>query len=393
MDLSGHHRPLISDRVTVNGTVTPLALLADGRLWWSEGIQRCISVEKELLGFVSTGSYIKLKTLVEARDGCCTTGAPGRLVRNDVVFQPSSNESHTLWCNKLREFIDSLGRPKKLFVFVNPFGGKKSAVKIFDDEVKPLLEDAQIQFTLQETKHQLHAKEVAHSLDIAKYDGIVCVSGDGLLVEVVNGFLQRADWDTAIKMPLGIVPAGTGNGMAKSLLDSVGDPCAIANAVLAIIRGHKRLLDVATITQGETRFFSILMLAWGLIADIDIESEKYRWMGSARLDFYGLCRLINLRQYNGCVSFVPAPGFEDYGEPTTYPGKPTSKGDSSDPSEVEPVNLQRLCYTYQGPEINLENLNWRVINGPFVSVWLHNLGVQKTQWQHLMQSFLMVIWT
>lgn len=24
----------------------------------------------------------------------------------------------------------------------------------------------------------------------------------------------------------------------------------------------------------------------GLVADIDIESEKYRWMGSARMDFY-----------------------------------------------------------------------------------------------------------
>lgn len=24
----------------------------------------------------------------------------------------------------------------------------------------------------------------------------------------------------------------------------------------------------------------------GLIADIDIESEKYRWMGSVRIDFY-----------------------------------------------------------------------------------------------------------
>lgn len=35
-----------------------------------------------------------------------------------------------------------------------------------------------------ETEHQLHAKEVAHSLDITKYDGIVCVSGDGILVEV-----------------------------------------------------------------------------------------------------------------------------------------------------------------------------------------------------------------
>lgn len=35
-----------------------------------------------------------------------------------------------------------------------------------------------------ETKRQLHAKEVVQSLDLAKYDGIVCVSGDGILVEV-----------------------------------------------------------------------------------------------------------------------------------------------------------------------------------------------------------------
>ncbi|KAH1218093.1 Sphingosine kinase 1 [Glycine max] len=133
-----------------------------------------------------------------------------------------------------------------LLVFVNPFGGKQSAKKIFAEQVKSLLEDAQIQITVQETKHELHAKEVARSLDITKYHGIVCVSGDGILVEVVNGLLQREDWDTAIKMPLGVVPAG--NGMAKSLLDSVGDPCEVANAVLAIIRGSKRPLDVATIT-------------------------------------------------------------------------------------------------------------------------------------------------
>ncbi|KAL5096595.1 hypothetical protein RYX36_000922 [Vicia faba] len=378
MDLPAHQRPLFSDRVTVNGTVTPLALLADGRLWWSEGIQRCLSVEKEVLGFVASGPYIKLKTLVEARDGCCTAGAAGRLVPKDVVFKPSSDETHRLWCQKLREFIDSLGRPKRLLVFVNPFGGKKSAVKIFAEQVKPLFVDAQIQLTIQETKHQLHAKEIACSLDIKKYDGIVCVSGDGILVEVVNGLLQREDWNTAIKMPLGVVPAGTGNGMAKSLLDSVGDPCAISNAVLAIIRGHKRQLDVATITQGETRFFSILMLAWGLIADIDIESEKYRWMGSARLDFYALCRLFNLRQYNGRVLFVPAPGFESYGESTSYPAKSTIKGNNSDPSEGAHVNLQTLHY--QGPEINLENMNWRVINGPFISVWLHNVpwGAEDT---------------
>ncbi|QCE00253.1 sphingosine kinase [Vigna unguiculata] len=49
-------------------------------------------------------------------------------------------------------------------------------------------------------------------------------------------------------------------GMAESILDSVGN-CTTTNVVLAIIRGHKRSLDMATITQGETRFFSVLMLA------------------------------------------------------------------------------------------------------------------------------------
>lgn len=37
-----------------------------------------------------------------------------------------------------------------------------------------------------ETMHQLHAQEIAYSLDISKYDGIVCVSGDGVLAEVSN---------------------------------------------------------------------------------------------------------------------------------------------------------------------------------------------------------------
>ncbi|GJT03988.1 sphingosine kinase 2 isoform X2 [Tanacetum coccineum] len=75
----------------------------------------------------------------------------------------------------------------------------------------------------------------------------------------------------------------TRNGMIKSLLDSIGEPCTPVNAILATIRGHKRSFDVATIRQGETVFFSVLMLAWGLISDIDIESDKYRWMGSAKI--------------------------------------------------------------------------------------------------------------
>ncbi|XP_065880096.1 sphingosine kinase 1 [Euphorbia lathyris] len=362
---------IISDQVSVNGNVTLLTLTSDGELRWTERRQRCLIVEKQVLGFVMEGGKVRIKTLVDNGDGVCCRGSNGALVRKDFIFQPLTEESGRLWCQHLRNYLDSLGRPRRLFIFVNPFGGKKSASKVFLDVVKPLLEDADVQFTLQETKHQLHAKEVATVLDLSKYDGVVCVSGDGILVEVVNGLLTREDWSAAIKTPLGLVPAGTGNGMAKSLLDSVGEPCKASNAVLTIIRGHKRSLDVATILQGQTRFFSVLMLSWGLVADIDIESEKYRWMGSARIDFYALQRIIHLRQYNGRISFVPAPGFESYGEPTSYTGEPTGKQSTLKSGQEQRVMIQK--HGYQGSDVNLVHLDWRIINGPFISVWLHNV--------------------
>lgn len=41
------------------------------------------------------------------------------------------------------------GRPKRLFVFVNPFGGRRAGYKIYLDDVKPILDDAEIVVTLQ----------------------------------------------------------------------------------------------------------------------------------------------------------------------------------------------------------------------------------------------------
>jgi hypothetical protein len=42
-----------------------------------------------------------------------------------------------------------IGRPKRLFVLVNPFGGKRCANKIYEAEVKPMLETADVDVTMQ----------------------------------------------------------------------------------------------------------------------------------------------------------------------------------------------------------------------------------------------------
>ncbi|KAG8385621.1 hypothetical protein BUALT_Bualt03G0064100 [Buddleja alternifolia] len=363
MEVRESIEPILSDQVRFNAAVTTATLSAGGELRWSN---RRLDVEKEVLGFSVDGLKIKIRAIVETASGMCSLAGEPALTRKTFTLELLSDNSLRIWTQKIQEYLDSLGRPKRLFIFVNPYGGKRSASQIFVNDVKPLLDDANIDYTVQETKYQLHAKEVVQSLDIAKYDGIVCVSGDGILVEVLNGLLIREDWDIAIRIPLGVVPAGTGNGMVKSLLDSCGEPCAASNATRSIIQGHKRSLDVATVSQGETRFFSMLMLAWGLVADIDIESEKYRCMGSARLDFYGLQRIFGLRKYNGSITFVPASGYESYGEPVDPEKEIVVEGESERKPNVE-------HYGYQGPKVDIMSLNWRKIDGPFVSVWLHNV--------------------
>ncbi|XP_042438190.1 sphingosine kinase 1-like [Zingiber officinale] len=367
--------PSLEEKVRIDGSVAEATLAPDGALRWSSdnGGKWCLTFDSEVLGFETEGARITIRAFVEASKGtasCGSQGGLGRRVRRDYVLDMPTDEAASLWTEKMNAYLDSLGRPKRLFIIVNPYGGKKGALRIFNTEIKPLLVDANVLYSMKETKHQLHAQEIAKTMDLLKYDGIVCVSGDGVLVEVVNGLLQREDWDSAIQVPLGIIPAGTGNGMAKSLLHSVGDLYSVSNATFSVIRGYRRPLDVVTVAQGKTKFFCVLMLTWGLVADIDIESEKYRWMGSARLDFYSLLRILKLRKYHGHIQFVPAPGYETYGEPITQSfcssGTEFCKDDQGD-------TVTGSSCGYQGLAMGAYGCEWRCMNGPFIAVSINNV--------------------
>jgi sphingosine kinase len=58
-----------------------------------------------------------------------------------------------------------------------------------------MLEKAYIDLKVMLTERAQHAHDICHSeLKPDDYDSIVTVSGDGLIFEVVNGFLTREDW-------------------------------------------------------------------------------------------------------------------------------------------------------------------------------------------------------
>lgn len=112
MEAGGEHQ--FSDRAKVNGISTTVSLTADGKLRWSN---RCLAVEKEVLGFAVEGSKLRIKALIERGVGICCSGSKGTLLKKTFTFEPLSENQLRLWSQKLQQLIDSLGKRENFFFF------------------------------------------------------------------------------------------------------------------------------------------------------------------------------------------------------------------------------------------------------------------------------------
>ncbi|XP_074875275.1 sphingosine kinase 2 [Buteo buteo] len=175
-----------------------------------------------------------------------------------------------------------------------------------------MITEADISFNLIQTERANHARELVTGISLDEWDGIVTVSGDGLLYEVVNGLMDRPDWAAALRMPLGILPCGSGNALAAAINFHAGLAPALGlsllqNCTVLLCRGTPSPLDLVSVTTASgARVFSFLSVAWGLVADVDIESERLRRLGPARFALGTAARLLALHTYRGRLSYLPA---------------------------------------------------------------------------------------
>ncbi|XP_066271124.1 sphingosine kinase 2-like [Branchiostoma lanceolatum] len=204
-----------------------------------------------------------------------------------------------------------------LLVLLNPFSGQGKAKQYFDDQVMPMMAEADVSITLVTTEHSGHAFDVVQTADLSSWGGIVVVSGDGLLYEVVNGLMSRPDWEQAIKIPLGILPAGSGNGVCCSINYALGEPFeedrmfhSTFVLLKATMKGQTRPLDLMSVDTASQRRYAFLSFQWGFSADVDIESERYRYLGGSRFLFGSLHNLMKFRVYRGKLSFLPVKGVD-----------------------------------------------------------------------------------
>jgi len=102
---------------------------------------------------------------------------------------------------------------KKLLFIVNKYSGSG-----YNPEHENLIESAckkrNIAFTLQSTSGRGNATELAKN-GVGKYDAVVAIGGDGTVNEVAQGIVSTP-------MPIGIIPNGSGNGLARHLKIPLG---------------------------------------------------------------------------------------------------------------------------------------------------------------------------
>lgn len=171
----------------------------------------------------------------------------------------------------------------RVAVVVNPRSGKQNGIQVLD-RVRHVFASARIELEIQVTERAGHATEIVRNLDLQQFGGICVVGGDGTLHEVTNGLMQR---DDSLSVPLGIIPAGSGNSLAQHL--NCQDPIEAAQRVVG---GRSQSLDVVQVTLQDHSVHCINIVGWGAVSDINCTAEKMRFLGRSRYTISALRHIL-----------------------------------------------------------------------------------------------------
>ncbi|XP_038684513.1 sphingoid long-chain bases kinase 1-like [Tripterygium wilfordii] len=212
------------------------------------------------------------------------------------------------------ELIFKCKSAPKMLVILNPRSGRGRSSKVFHGIVEPIFKLAGFKLEVINTTSAGHAKNLASSVDISMCpDGIICVGGDGIINEVLNGLLSRPNQKEGISIPIGIIPAGSDNSLAWTVL-GVKDP---VSAAIAIIKGGLVATDVFAVEWIRTGVihYGMTVNYYGFISDVLELSEKYqKRYGPLRYFVAGFLKFLCLPKYSYEVEYLPASKDEQEGK-------------------------------------------------------------------------------
>lgn len=130
-----------------------------------------------------------------------------------------------------------LAKQTTLFV-INPISGHAKGKKV-SSFLQKYIDTEQLPWNIVMTTHQGHAFDIAREMT-GQVENIIAVGGDGTVNEVAAGIIAAQK-----NANMGIVPLGSGNGLARHL----GIPIDYKQAIKRIRKGETQTIDVGVLND------------------------------------------------------------------------------------------------------------------------------------------------
>jgi len=156
------------------------------------------------------------------------------------------------------------------------------------------------QYVLPQLKKKICNCTIAENIDsifyFNDYDGIIAIGGDGTLVPIIYTIVNHN-----LLLPIRHIPAGSGNGLSRSFLHEKKIDYNIENA--CILDKEIETIDMSLFILNNKQI-SFLSITWGIISDIDFETEWMRYLGEYRFTLGAIYFLYSNQSYYGQLDYL-----------------------------------------------------------------------------------------
>ena len=178
----------------------------------------------------------------------------------------------------------------KLLIIFNPNAAYGRSVKKLED-IKSRLDSVGIQARYIPTEYQGHGNELVANTDLSTFDGVIAAGGDGTVFEVLNGLYTHPK---PARIPLGLIPIGTGNAFAREL-DL--QPGAWSEAIDLLRQGHTRQIDVAHVDSADQSYYFLNIVGMGFFVEAGLSAQKLKFLGNTAYTLATLWKVLRLKSY------------------------------------------------------------------------------------------------
>ncbi len=178
----------------------------------------------------------------------------------------------------------------KLLVIFNPNAAHGRSLRKLA-AIKAKFSSQGVEAIFMPTAHPGHGKELVADAELSGFDGLVAAGGDGTVFEVLNGLYAHPRSE---RIPLGLLPIGTGNAFARELGLQSG---AWSDAIDILMQGHTRQVDVASVKSADKSYYFLNIVLMGFSVAASLTGQQLKFLGETSYTLATLWQVLKLKSY------------------------------------------------------------------------------------------------